>query len=126
MMVDETNKQAVVVTDIRMPFFSMVIFMVKWAIAAIPALFILIVFGVLTWGMLGGLLLSLTIGKHTDSVRTLGTETPTSVSTSIESTPPVLVESAYFPELIVPGIKLKPSPHDGSNGLALRLTPPLP
>lgn len=113
MMVGETNKQAVVVTDIRMPFFSMVIFMVKWAIAAIPALFILIVFGVLTWGMLGGLLLSLTIGKHTDSVRTLGTETPTSVPTSIESTPPVLVESTYFPELIVTGIKLEPSPHHG-------------
>lgn len=31
----------VVVTDIRMPFVSMVIFMVKWAIAAIPAMFII-------------------------------------------------------------------------------------
>jgi hypothetical protein len=112
MMVDDTNKQAVVVTDIRMPFFSMVIFMVKWAIAAIPALFILIVFGVLTWGMLGGLLLSLTIGKNTDSVRTLGTETtPTSVPTSIESIPPVLVKSAYFPKLISAGIRVEPSPY---------------
>ncbi len=37
----------VVVTDIRMPFSSMVIFMVKWAIAAIPAIIILsILFGV--------------------------------------------------------------------------------
>jgi len=88
MMVDDTNKQAVVVTDIRMPFFSMVIFMVKWAIAAIPALLILIVFGVLTWGMLSGLLLSLTIGKHTDSVRALCTETPTSVPISTEPAPP--------------------------------------
>ncbi|MEK9140562.1 MAG: hypothetical protein AAB308_05875 [Nitrospirota bacterium] len=108
MMADETSKQAVVVTDIRMPFFSMVIFMVKWAIAAIPALFILIVFGVLTWGMLGGLLLSLTIGKNTDSVRTLGPETPTSVPTSTESKPPMLVESTYFPKLIVAGIRDKP------------------
>ena len=33
--------QRVVVSDIRMPFWSMVIFMVKWAIAAIPALVIL-------------------------------------------------------------------------------------
>ena len=90
MMADDTNKQAVVVTDIRMPFFSMVIFMVKWAIAAIPALCILILFGVLTWGMLGGLLLSLTIGKHTDSVRTLGTETPASVRTSVESQSPIV------------------------------------
>lgn len=32
----------VVVTDIQMPFISMVVFMVKWAMAAIPALFILI------------------------------------------------------------------------------------
>ncbi len=85
MMADAMSKQAVVVTDIRMPFFSMVIFMVKWAIAAIPALCILILFGVLTWGMLGGLLLSLTTGKNTDSVRTMGTETPPSVPTSTES-----------------------------------------
>lgn len=33
--------QRVVVSDIRMPFWSMVIFMVKWAIAAIPALVVL-------------------------------------------------------------------------------------
>ena len=31
----------VVVTDIQMPFISMVVFMVKWALAAIPALLIL-------------------------------------------------------------------------------------
>ncbi|MCY4210001.1 MAG: hypothetical protein OXD47_01125 [Gammaproteobacteria bacterium] len=31
----------VVVTNVRMPFFSMVVFMVKWALAAIPALLIL-------------------------------------------------------------------------------------
>jgi hypothetical protein len=31
----------VVVTDVRMPFWSMVAFMVKWAIAAIPAFLIL-------------------------------------------------------------------------------------
>ncbi|MBH0201138.1 MAG: hypothetical protein HP496_02260 [Nitrospira sp.] len=110
-MADEINKQAVVVTDIRMPFFSMVIFMVKWAIAAIPALFILIVFGVLTWGMLGGLLLSLTIGKQTDSVRNLGTGTPTSVPTSTESTPSVPVESTSVSKLIMAGIVVEPSPH---------------
>lgn len=36
---------AVVVTDIHMPFSSMVAFMVKWAIASIPALLILTVIG---------------------------------------------------------------------------------
>ena len=32
----------VVVTDIQVSFISIVVFMVKWALAAIPALFILI------------------------------------------------------------------------------------
>ena len=34
------DDQKVVVTDIRMPFWSMVIFMVKWVFASIPALLI--------------------------------------------------------------------------------------
>lgn len=34
------NKE-VVVTDIKMPFWSMVVFMIKWAIASIPAFIIL-------------------------------------------------------------------------------------
>lgn len=42
-MTDE--KREVVVTDVRIPFWSMVILMVKWAIAAIPALIILLVIG---------------------------------------------------------------------------------
>ena len=40
-----SNENRVIVTDIQMPFFSMVIFMVKWAVAAIPALFILATLG---------------------------------------------------------------------------------
>jgi len=36
------EKSNVVITDIQMPFGSMVTFMVKWAIATIPALLILI------------------------------------------------------------------------------------
>jgi len=35
--------QQVVVTDIRMSFGSMVVFMVKWAFASIPALFIILI-----------------------------------------------------------------------------------
>jgi len=46
----ETRVAGVVVTDIRMPFGSMVIFMVKWAIASIPALLILSLLGLLGWG----------------------------------------------------------------------------
>lgn len=44
----------VVVTDIRMPFWSMVRFMVKWAIAAIPALIILAVIGAVLSALFSG------------------------------------------------------------------------
>ncbi len=37
----EEQVQAVVITDIRMPFVSMVTFMLKWVIATIPTLIIL-------------------------------------------------------------------------------------
>ena len=42
----------VVVTDVRMSFSSMVVFMVKWAIATIPAIIILTVVGSITLGLL--------------------------------------------------------------------------
>lgn len=35
------NRREVVVTNIKMPFLSMVVFMIKWAIASIPAIIIL-------------------------------------------------------------------------------------
>lgn len=39
------DKQEVIVTDVQIPFWSMVVLMVKWAIAAIPAVTILLVLG---------------------------------------------------------------------------------
>jgi uncharacterized membrane protein YvbJ len=44
------------ITDIDMPFGSMVAFMVKWAIASIPAFVILFVLGLLVAAVFGGLL----------------------------------------------------------------------
>lgn len=41
------EKKEVVVTDIKMPFGSMVVFMIKWAIAAIPAFIILAILGLI-------------------------------------------------------------------------------
>jgi hypothetical protein len=60
-MPEELN--SVVVTDIKMPFGSMVVFMVKWAIATISAIIILtvigsIIFGVLSW-ISGGFVLKM-------------------------------------------------------------------
>jgi len=46
------NINEVVVTDIRMSFSSMVVFMVKWAVATIPAIIILTAVGSITLGLL--------------------------------------------------------------------------
>jgi hypothetical protein len=51
MMADD--RREVVVTDIKIPFVSMVILLVKWAVAAIPALFILFIIGGLLSMILG-------------------------------------------------------------------------
>jgi len=50
------NGNNVVVVDIKMPFMSMVVFMVKWAIASIPAIIILMVLGMILAGIFGGFL----------------------------------------------------------------------
>jgi hypothetical protein len=39
---DSPNNQGIIVTDIKMPFWSMVTFMMKWTIASIPAFIILL------------------------------------------------------------------------------------
>jgi hypothetical protein len=54
---------AVVVTDIHMSFGSMVAFMVKWAIASIPALLILFVLSFVAAAIGAGFLRSL-LGIH--------------------------------------------------------------
>ena len=43
------------IKDIDMPLFSMVRFMVKWAIASIPAMIILSVFGFFLFSFLAGM-----------------------------------------------------------------------
>ena len=54
------EKNEVSITDIKMPFWSMVVFMIKWAIASIPAMIIIsIIFGILYaifWAALIGFL----------------------------------------------------------------------
>lgn len=53
---NDEYERSVVVTDIRMPFLSMVVFMVKWVIASIPAFFILSLIGMLMMFFLGGMM----------------------------------------------------------------------
>ena len=52
---DSSLNNRVTIVDIHMPFGSMVVFMVKWAIASIPAVIILVVLGVLMASVLGGM-----------------------------------------------------------------------
>ena len=51
----QPERQEVVVVDVSVPFGSMVVFMVKWAIASIPAFLILIVLGFIFGSVLGGI-----------------------------------------------------------------------
>jgi hypothetical protein len=50
------DKIRVTVVDVKMPFGSMVLFMVKWAVASIPALTILLLLGIFALGLLGSML----------------------------------------------------------------------
>lgn len=50
------DSSKVVVTDIKIPFGSMVVLMVKWAVATIPALIILSVIGSITFGIINALM----------------------------------------------------------------------
>jgi ABC-type multidrug transport system permease subunit len=48
----DNETQKVVVTDIKMPFFSMVVFMIKWMLASIPAFIVIaIIVAVLSMGI---------------------------------------------------------------------------
>jgi hypothetical protein len=47
------ESEKIVVTDIKIPFRSMVVLMVKWAIATIPAFIILALIGTILFNLLG-------------------------------------------------------------------------
>jgi hypothetical protein len=49
----------VTVVDIQMPFGSMVVFILKWTLAAIPAIIILTLLGAVMAGVLGGMMAAL-------------------------------------------------------------------
>jgi hypothetical protein len=53
------ERQEVIVRDIQMPFGSMVVFMVKWTIASIPALVILVILGMIVAAVLGAVFRSI-------------------------------------------------------------------
>jgi len=56
---EKSEKITVTVVDIKMPFSSMVLFMVKWVVASIPALIVLFFMGFLMLGLAGAMLPSM-------------------------------------------------------------------
>ena len=50
-----SDAREVVVVDVKIPFWSMVVLLVKWAIAAIPAFIILVMLGVVTQWVLNAI-----------------------------------------------------------------------
>lgn len=54
-IMEHRGAQPVVVLDVNMSFGSMVVFMIKWALAAIPAMLILMLIGFFAVMFLGGL-----------------------------------------------------------------------
>ena len=55
-MSSSENPQQVIVVDLQMPFFSMVLLMVKWALASIPALMILFALFSFFTSLMGGIM----------------------------------------------------------------------
>ena len=50
---NSTQFQPVTIEDIKMPFSSMILFMIKWAIASIPAIIILFLIWMMVMGVFG-------------------------------------------------------------------------
>ena len=53
-MSDSDDPKKVIVVDLQMPFFSIVVLMVKWALASIPAIIILAVIFSIVTSLMGG------------------------------------------------------------------------
>jgi hypothetical protein len=86
---DEKSTHRVLVTDVNMPFISMVRFMVKWAIAAIPAFLILIILGAIFWTVVVGFFSGL--GSHLSrktGIEASSSSAPASQSSKITSSAP--------------------------------------
>ncbi len=91
-----TAGSKVVVTDVQMPFASMVVFMVKWALASIPAFLILAVLSFVVFLAVG----ALGTASHSLASRSAltSTENPRAYVTEMKSDLRNLVtaEEAYF------------------------------
>jgi len=56
---DTQSADRVIITDVRIPFLSMVILMIKWVLASIPAFIILCILGGIATAIFGGIIAGL-------------------------------------------------------------------
>src|SRR5215218_2822116 len=105
-MTEQPNR--VSVTDVDMPFLSMVRFMVKWAIAAIPAMLLLMVFGAIFWGMLLGFFTGL--GARTSGASDNSSPSAISTGRSVDDSKPEIaadsVSKAYLSKISVRSVSV--------------------
>jgi len=99
---NEGGKQEVRVTDIRMPFGSMVLFMVKWAIASIPALIILVALSAFLWAGLAAFFVS----RSSPSRQVSPSLGPAVEGSASEPSQPNPEESAYVSEILVRNVSV--------------------
>lgn len=94
------------VADIRMPFWSMVAFMVKWAVASIPAVLILIVLTAVFWGSAIALVASL--GGILQRTRTspVITQAPLPNSDGQPAGQPGAEETAYLGQVEIRNVRV--------------------
>jgi hypothetical protein len=106
-MNETPSQQSVVVTDVRMPFWSMVVFMVKWAIAAIPAMIILVFVVVASMAIVSGLVAS--IGRMTldhGAKTTAPAQTPQRSSAATTSVALAPDQQAYVDKVLVRNVSV--------------------
>ncbi|MGA9813328.1 MAG: FxLYD domain-containing protein [Terriglobales bacterium] len=110
-MPNEQVANRVSVTDMNMPFLSMVRFMVKWAIASIPALLILMILGAISWGVLFGFFAGLGSSiSHKPSEKSSSiipdTSIPGPTPSSVSSDPAI---AAYLTKVTVQKVQVSKS-----------------
>lgn len=108
-MIPTVNRQEVTVVDVSMPFLSMVIFMVKWAIASIPALLLLMGIFAVFWGATLGFVSSLFNPNRGSGSDRSSLAEPSSVSpTNKLTSTPNNDEAAYISQVSIRNVKVGP------------------
>jgi hypothetical protein len=102
----ESDTTRVTVTDFDMPFLSMVRFMVKWAIAAIPAIFIITLAASLFWGIIFGAISTIgaALSRRSPAQETPQLSVPDMPAATPARSPDNEATKAYLDRVVVSGV----------------------